>query len=203
MRSAPEYIMMSKIILTLILLFSLFTLKAQVSSMEDGIYLNIDEYKRNQPSILFENTLSIPNKLLSPKIITAVIDSDTIEILSRNIWAYVRDGMLYIKSYTKHDLTYSRALLTGSLIYYAEERARGSGYSSSGTPAYTINSKHAQYLIDTKTGDRYKYNVNNFELLIKDDPALLYEFTKLTKKKKKESLFLYLQKYNEKNPIQN
>jgi hypothetical protein len=58
-----------------------------------------------------------------------------------------------------------------------------------------------QYLLDFKTGNVLDYNEESVELLLMTDPVLHDEFSALSNKKKKQLKFLYIRKFNEKNPL--
>jgi len=58
-----------------------------------------------------------------------------------------------------------------------------------------------QYLIDFETGKIYEFDVESVKVLIMRDPELYEEFVKLTKKKQKELMFVYIRKFNERNPL--
>jgi hypothetical protein len=46
-----------------------------------------------------------------------------------------------------------------------------------------------------------EYDTKNVEVLLMKDPELYDEFVRLSRKKKKQMLFYYIRKYNEKNPL--
>jgi hypothetical protein len=58
-----------------------------------------------------------------------------------------------------------------------------------------------QYLIDFDSGKVLEYDVENTELLLMRDPELHEEFMRLPNKKKKDLMFVYIRKFNEKNPL--
>jgi hypothetical protein len=58
-----------------------------------------------------------------------------------------------------------------------------------------------QYLLDFKTGNILDYSEESVELLLMADPVLHDEFASLSKKKQKQLKFLYIRKFNEKNPL--
>lgn len=58
-----------------------------------------------------------------------------------------------------------------------------------------------QFVFDTKANKVFDFTVKNMELLIKDDAELHAQFMKLKKRKKADSIFIYLRKYNEKHPL--
>ena len=58
-----------------------------------------------------------------------------------------------------------------------------------------------QYLIDFETGKILEFNLESTLLLLMKDAALYEEFVQLPRKKKKELMFVYIRKFNEKNPL--
>jgi hypothetical protein len=58
-----------------------------------------------------------------------------------------------------------------------------------------------QYIMDFSNGKVMEYDVASVELLLMKDPELHDEFVALRKKKKKQLKFLYIRKFNEKNPL--
>ena len=58
-----------------------------------------------------------------------------------------------------------------------------------------------QFIFDSQTNKIVDFNVKNMELLLKNDAELYAEFMKLKKRKKADSIFIYLRKYNEKYPL--
>lgn len=58
-----------------------------------------------------------------------------------------------------------------------------------------------QYLIDFETGKVLEYDVENAEMLLMKDSQLYEEYVQLPRKKKKELIFVYIRKFNEKNPL--
>ena len=58
-----------------------------------------------------------------------------------------------------------------------------------------------QYLLDFKTGNVLDYDVESVELLLMTDPELHDEFAALSNKKQKQMKFLYIRKFNERNPL--
>lgn len=58
-----------------------------------------------------------------------------------------------------------------------------------------------QYLIDFESGNILEYDVSNTELLLMKDPELHQEYVQLPRKKKRELMFVYIRKFNERNPL--
>ena len=58
-----------------------------------------------------------------------------------------------------------------------------------------------QYLIDFETGNVLEYDVENTELLLMKDTGLYEEYMNLPRKKRKDLMFVYIRKFNERNPL--
>ena len=69
------------------------------------------------------------------------------------------------------------------------------------TPSSYSSTEMRQFIIDFETGKILEYTVESVEVLIMKDTELYDEFMSLRKKKKKQLKFLYIRKYNERNPL--
>lgn len=58
-----------------------------------------------------------------------------------------------------------------------------------------------QYLLDFKTGRVLDYEYESLEVIFMEDPELHDEFMTLSNKKKKQLKFMYMRKYNQRNPL--
>ena len=58
-----------------------------------------------------------------------------------------------------------------------------------------------QYLIDFETGNVLEYDVENTELLLMKDTGLYEEYMNMPRKKRKDLMFVYIRKFNERNPL--
>jgi len=68
-------------------------------------------------------------------------------------------------------------------------------------PYSSARNELRQYMIDTETGKIVDFTVENVKLLIMKDPEIYEEYVKLPRKKQKELMFVYVRKFNEKNPL--
>jgi DNA topoisomerase VI subunit A len=76
------------------------------------------------------------------------------------------------------------------------------GYNRYGySPGSYATDEMKQYLIDFETGKILEYTEKNVEILLMKDPELHDEYASLKKKKQKQLKFLYIRKFNEKNPV--
>jgi hypothetical protein len=150
------------------------------------------------------------------------------EIARNSIWGYSRNGVLYIQvqegfnritfvgsichfvadvttydprynssSYGAYDPYYSPYYPSYGYNYY-------SPYSSYYSPYRQSNSARTelkQYIIDFESGKVLEFTVDNTELLLMKDNQLYEEYVQLSRKKKKDLMFVYIRKFNEKNPL--
>jgi hypothetical protein len=141
-----------------------------------------------------------------------------------NIWGYSRNGVLYIQIQEN----FNRITFVGNICHFVadvtsyDSRNYGSpyyydpyyspyGYSnyySSYNPYYSPyrqsglqRSELKQYLIDFESGKILEFDVDNTELLLMKDSQLYDEYVQLSRRKKKDLMFVYIRKFNEKNPL--
>jgi hypothetical protein len=147
------------------------------------------------------------------------------EILKSKIWGYARNGVLNIQIQE----SFNRITFVGSICHFvADITTYDSRYSNSPygyyDPYYSpygygnyyspYNSYYSpyrqsnmartelkQYIIDFESGKILEFNIENTELLLMKDTQLYDEYVQLSHKKKKEQMFVYIRKFNEKNPL--
>jgi len=142
-----------------------------------------------------------------------------------NIWGYARNGVLYIQIQEN----FNRITFVGSICHFVADvtstdprysnspygyydpyyspygyNSFYSPYSSYGSPYRQSNSTRSelkQYLIDFESGKMLEFDIDNTELLLMKDNALYEEYVQLSHKKKKQLMFVYIRKFNDKNPL--
>ena len=147
------------------------------------------------------------------------------EIVKNTIWGYARNGVLYVQIQEN----FNRITFVGSICHFVadittyDSRNYNSPYgyydpyySPYGYGSYynTYNPYYSpyrqsnvarnelkQYLIDFESGKVMEFDVENTELLLMKDSQLYEEYVQLSRKKKKELMFVYIRKFNEKNPL--
>lgn len=148
------------------------------------------------------------------------------EIEKSNIWGFSRNGVIYVMIQGN----FNRITFFGNICHFVADvttyDSRGSYYSpygyydpyyspynyyggyspygypySSYRPYGTSRNELKQYLIDFESGKVFEFTMQNVELLIMKDTALYDEYVQLSRKKKKELMFVYVRKFNEKNPL--
>lgn len=147
------------------------------------------------------------------------------EIAKNSLWGYSRNGVLYIEIQDN----FNRITFVGNICHFVadittyDSRSYNSpygyydpyyspyGYSNYYSPYGSYYSPYRQsnmtrnelkqYLIDFESGKVLEFDVENTELLLMKDNQLYEEYVQLSRKKKKELMFVYIRKFNEKNPL--
>ncbi len=147
------------------------------------------------------------------------------DVPKNSIWGYARNGVLYVQIQE----SFNRITFVGSICHFVadittyDSRNYNSpygyydpyyspyGYNSYYSPYSSYYSPYRQsnmtrtelkqYIIDFESGKILEFNVENTELLLMKDNQLYDEYVQLSRKKKKDLMFVYIRKFNEKNPL--
>ncbi|HCU19810.1 MAG: hypothetical protein A2X05_08725 [Bacteroidetes bacterium GWE2_41_25] len=153
------------------------------------------------------------------------------EVKKSDVWGYSRNGILYIQvqegfnritfvgnichfvaDITTEDSRYSNYPYSPYGYYdpYYSPYSYGSYYSpySYYRPYYSPYNRNPstrtelrQFIIDWETGKVMEFETDNTELLLMKDPVIYEEYARLSRSKKKDLMFVYIRKFNEKNPL--
>jgi hypothetical protein len=173
---------------------------------KEGIYLNFEQFKKNKPiakekikSNYDKSAIDFLNKVVSKSSFT-YIDEEGKEqtIKTKNIWGFSKGVTIFIN----FGYEFNRVVVIGSLCHFSAIMPvmftapvpMSNGVNQTN---YQIN----QMVLNLTDGKIIPFDVKNMEVLLKPDEQLYAEFMALKKKKKKQSVFIYLRKYNEKHPI--
>jgi hypothetical protein len=188
----------------------------------DGIYLNFDQVKLNSPIPKAKLLTSVDYN--DREFFKKIFEMDKIyfydgmgmrqEIEKNTIWGYSRNGVLYIQIQGN----FNRITFVGTICHFVADITTNEsrynspygyydpyyspyGYSNYYSPygyyspyrqSNISRTELKQYLIDFESGKI---------LLLMKDNVLYEEYVQLSKKKKKELMFVYIRKFNEKNPL--
>ena len=150
------------------------------------------------------------------------------EVAKDQIWGYSRNGVIYVMvqgnfnritfvgnichfvaDITTYDTRSNYYSPYGYYdpYYYSPYSYYGYGgynpygyYSPYGTTQSSRN-ELKQYIFDFETGKVQDFTVDNVQVLLMKDPSVYDEYIQLPKKKQKELMFVYVRKFNEKNPL--
>lgn len=150
------------------------------------------------------------------------------EIPKNTIWGYSRNGVLYVQiqdnfnritfvgnichfvaDVTTYDSRYYNSPYGYYDPYYSPYGYNNyyspySPYSPYYSPYRQSNMSRnelKQYIIDFENGKVFEFDIQNTELLLMKDDKLYEEYVQLPRRKKKELMFVYIRKFNEKNPL--
>jgi hypothetical protein len=216
---------------TIALLLSLSTLFAQDAPdgmvkyspdfrFNEGIYPNFQSVRNNDP--IPKTRLVSYADLFSRDFFERVTEEKEIvfyddfgvkqELKTSDIWGYGRNGILFVNLGSK----FHRVSFIGNIghfvatittynqgyydpYYYSPSYYQNRYYRAPGTNYSTTEVR--QYLIDFETGDLMEFDVPSVEILLMKDPELHDEYMSLRRKKKKQYKFVYIRKFNERNPL--
>lgn len=182
----------------------------------EGIYLNYTQVRKNKPIPKSRILTSIDyrrndffDRVLSSKRIYFYDDMGMRqEVSPEKIWGYSKNGSLYIN---QND-GFHRISIVGNICHFvADVTVYSNNYTD---PYYFYNpyyyrmnqpmaatTEMRQFLLSFETGQVLEYTVGAVEVLLMKDPELYDEFANLRKKKKKQLKFMYMRKFNERNPL--
>jgi hypothetical protein len=151
------------------------------------------------------------------------------EVERNSIWGYSRNGIIYIQvqgnfnritfvgniCHFVADITSSDSRYNNPYGYYDPYYSYYSpfyspysydyyspyGYYNSPYRQNSARNELKQYIIDFESGKVLEFDIENTELLLMKDSQLYEEYVQLSHKKKKELMFVYIRKFNEKNPL--
>ncbi len=183
---------------------------------KDGIYLNINQLKNNNPlplSVVISNLkpddFGYYDSIFSKEEFSVYDELGNIKKISKkSILGYADKGVLYIN----YGRDFNRIPVFGQISHFVatvviEYAAYNPALSNPyyGTNYYpqqtTQKLEMQQFLFDFKTGNIVPFSIKNLKILFSDDPEFYEEFSALSKRKQKKEAFLYIRRYNEKHPV--
>src|ERR1019366_8815347 len=174
----------------------------------EGLFLTINQLKNNSP---------IPKSSIISKIPKSDIDFLKQEIQQKNIvyrdtsnyehtietsdiWGYCQNRTFYIN----YNNEFNRVNVIGTLFQFTALVKTTVNVMNPMYSNYGLNTtveELRQFVLDTQTNKIYSFDVNDMSILLKNDPELYNQFMALSNRKKSDSQFIYLRKYNEKHPL--
>jgi len=185
----------------------------------DGIFLDHGQARTNRP--IPQSRILTPVDYSDRDFYLKVLENKTLlfydhlgmkqEVKSDQVWGFSRNGVLYIAL----DDKYHRVTIVGSICHFVATVTTNDTryydpyyynpydyyYRQGGYPSNTQSSEMRQYIMDFDNGKVYDYEVQGLEILLMRDPELHDEYSQLSKKKKRQQKFIYLRKFNERNPL--
>jgi hypothetical protein len=175
---------------------------------KEGVYLSLDQFKQNNPipksafiTGIPKNQLDFLTQLLEEKMVVYKDpEGNEVKIESSTIWGYAQNRSVYL-NFNKE---FNRVNVIGTIFHFTASIRVEPNYRDPMDYNYGINNGRdeiRQFIFDTQTNVVNEFNVQNMELILKDDAELLAQFEALKKRAKADSVFIYLRKFNEKHPL--
>jgi hypothetical protein len=175
---------------------------------KEGIYLSYESFRANHPvpkaSIISDynhDELDFLRKIVTKRNISYTDSTGHIqEINPSKLWGFCENNSIYIH----FSSDFNKIVVMGSIChftalyttYLSTGPATGVGQTN-GTPVESMQ----QYILDTQTGKILDFELPEMESILKRDQELYAEFMKMKKGKRKQMMFIYLRKYNERHGL--
>jgi len=189
---------------------------------KDGLYLNIDDVKNNDPIPLARIVTDLGS--YNKDFVDEMIGSNRIIlhddygirrfIYTKHIWGYAENGRLYIMAggqFQRIIIQGSISLFTASATTHVKTKFSPSDTSLNYTTIYrTHNRKYyyanvtgesKEYLFDIVSNTLAAYTTEVLEKLLVRDAELFTEYEALRKKDKKNRMIEFIRRYNENHPL--
>jgi hypothetical protein len=172
----------------------------------EGIFLNVEQFRKNEPipksaivSGYPKSQVDFMKQVTDQRYITyKAPDGSEQKVETLSLWGYCQNRSLFINF--NNEL--NRVNQIGTLCHFTSIVNMPLSYQDP-MNTYGINTtdEMRQFVFDTQSNRVVDFNITNMELLLKNDAELYTEFMKLKKRKKADSLFIFLRRYNEKHPL--
>lgn len=181
-------------------------------NFREGVYLNFEQFKNNNPipknAIVSRFNKSdsefLPN-ILSAKNFQYRDENDSLVTIDiPDVWGFARNGNIFVKI----EDDFNRIAVLGNLSHFV---ASVTVFNNFNGPFYNpyygpggmpnVRQEMRQMMLDFQTGRTMEFTQQNLEMILQRDRKLFEEYNALKKSQKRDMMFLYLRKYNEKHPI--
>ncbi|MBN2664779.1 MAG: hypothetical protein JXR68_14105 [Bacteroidales bacterium] len=175
----------------------------------DGLFITFDQVLSNSPVLKSNIVTKIPKDsydfydLLVQNEDYYIIDDEgnMKRVKSENTWGYADNGRLFVFWEKKGTII----PVLGSISHFLGLHTITDYPSSNNALGYysepTVRTEIVQYIIDFSSGLILEFNIKNIDVILIKDKELYQEWANLSKRKKKKLIFVYLQKFNEQNPL--
>jgi len=182
-----------------------------VNNIKEGFYLSFSDFKNKNVisrEVLEMLNNSDINKILQQKSFSYIDSNGLIKnFLTKNLWGAYFGGALYInfnENFYKITTIEPISLIivpvkTKNFVYDYDPIW---GYYYHYAPyAYTENTQFVTFILDFNTGNFYNLSPDILLKIFANDQELYKEYSSLKRRKKKQLMFYYIKKYNERNPL--
>jgi hypothetical protein len=185
---------------------------------KEGIYLNFEQVKNNNPipksrvitNIDFNDAQFFDN-VLSGQMFSFYDQLGLKKDVAVNaVWGYSKNGLIFVRM----DKAFNRISYIGSISHFIASIVSYNSryndpyyynpyyyYRGGSMPSSYSSSEMKQFVLDFESGKILDYDEESIEVLLMKDPELHDEYMALSKKKKSQLKFVYIRKFNERNPL--
>lgn len=183
---------------------------------DEGIYITYSDFRMNRP-ITKEVIESKGDKSQLDFIGKTVENSEYVyfkfggyihKVKTDSIWGFSQNNTVYIN----YDKKMFRIPVFGNISQFVATVEVINNYAGTASPYYynygvtatnmpTKGREVRQFVLDFYTGKIYDYDEKNIAELLKRDDKIYAEFMKLSKRKRKKMMGMYLRNYNQAHPI--
>lgn len=180
--------------------------------LKEGVYLKIKNFKQNSPLTKDQIIIDYPkdqvdfwSQVIMKKKFSYRDSSGIIKKININeIWGYSVNKQLYIN--TSPD-GFKKCIIIGSLCYLDKRQdlldnvpiMNPERIEMKATPIIKIPEKIDVFDMETNASE--ELDSGDMKLILAREPELLKEYSALSYKRRKQTMMLYLRKYNEKHPL--
>lgn len=157
--------------------------------LKNGIYSTYQEVLKNNPKYP-DCVLRVQHARLDTVFYNYVDKNSRVHDYEDAVFAIVNNNILYIRNHGG----FYKVIIRGPISIINREVYLT--YFNGITDA-----ENQIFIVDFETGEILKFKTYILEEILKRDRELFTEFSKLSNSKKKNSLYSYILRYNERNPI--
>ncbi len=191
-----------------------YYLDQQALKFRDGVYTNIGMVKKNRPipSTWIETDMDVNDRNFYKKITKAdeivFFDDNGVRTImnTKSIWGYSYHGDLHINvggAFHKIDFVGRISHFFASKTTYYPNPFVGGYFTMDfwSTPPILVTAKHKEYYVDIVDNKVREFDLEGLEQVLDKDPQLWNEFMTLEEQEKEYLKYIFLNRYNEKYPL--
>lgn len=174
----------------------------------DGIFLSFDDFRHHAfiskaeiETKLDKTQLEFVSKALAEKELVFAQSGSEKRIACKEVWGYFQNNTFYIN----YRGDFYRVPVFGSFSYFvATVIVSNTGLYNpqfGGTMMGTTTREVHEFMMDAKDGILRELSLDAATRIFQRDADLYAEFHKLTKRKQKDQLYLFIRKYNQRNGL--
>lgn len=181
--------------------------------MSDGIYLSYSDFRMNRPvtpaqinSPVSKEQQNFLEKALQQEKLSYQYGGVLHTTESKAVWGFFQNGVLYLN----YKGEFYRVPVFGSISYFvatvivnnpmASPMMYGGGFAM-GASVGTTYREMREFTMDFYDGKLTELSMDKVEDLLSRDKPLYDEFMALSHRKRKDQLYRFIRRYNERHPI--